>query len=109
MAQENNQRDTMRYMLITYYRKADGNTDEGVALANRVKPKDLQTVNVILDFKDQVVLKCRMGDIAVAPDWMTIMSYYYKHYPKIIERLLAENGYKIVEPQEPQSDPSTPV
>jgi hypothetical protein len=44
-----------------------------------------------------------MGDIAVAPDWMTIMSYYYKHYPKIIERLLAENGYKIVEPEESQS------
>lgn len=92
----------MRYMLITYYRKADGNTDEGVALANRVKTTDLQTVNVILDFKEQAVLKCRMGDIAVAPDWMTIMSYYYKHYPKIIERLLAENGYKIVEPEEPQ-------
>ena len=94
----------MRYMLITYYRKADGNTDEGVVLANRVKTKDLQTVNVILDFKDQAVLKCRMGDIAVDPDWVNIMSYYYKHYPKIIERLLVENGYKIVEPEEPQSE-----
>lgn len=85
----------MRYMIITYYRKANGQTDESVAVANRVKTADIQMANVILDFKEQRVLKCRMGDIAVEPDWTRIISYYHQHYAATIERLLKENGYEI--------------
>lgn len=92
----------MRYMIVTYYKKASGQTDESVTVANRVKTRDIQTANVILDFKEQKVLKCRMGDVTVDPDWVRILSYYHQHYSTTIERLLKENGYEIVANEEQQ-------
>ena len=101
----------MRYMIVTYFKKANGQTDESVAVANRVKTQDIQTANVILDFKDQKVLKCRLGDVTVEPDWVKILSYYHQHYANTIERLLKENGYEIAankENNEAQSNTTDP-
>ena len=90
----------MRYMLITYYRKADGKIDEVMAVSKNVRTRDLQTCNVILDFKKLQVTKCTMEGQNLPKDWDKIMTYFYQHYEATITRLLAENGYEITK-QEP--------
>lgn len=92
----------MRYLLLTYYTKPDGKIDESMAVSQRVKPRDLQTCNVILDFKELKVVKAYMGGQQVPKDFNRIVEYYHQHYAKTIERLFAENGYEIVK-KEPES------
>ena len=85
----------MRYLLITYVTRPNGQIDEATAVVKNVKPRDLQTANVILDFKLQQVEKCTMNGVVVPKDWDRIVSYYYQHYANIIERLFTENGHDI--------------
>jgi hypothetical protein len=91
----------MRYLLLTYYTKPDGKIDESMSVSMGVKTSDLQTANVILDFKKLQVVKASMGGTAVPRDWDRIVSYYHQHYASTIERLLAENGYEIVKDKTP--------
>jgi hypothetical protein len=85
----------MRYLLMTYYTKPSGKIDEVMSLAKRVRTRDWQTSNVILDFKECRVLVCSINGISSNKDWDTIVSYYYKHYPATIERLFQENGHSM--------------
>jgi hypothetical protein len=85
----------MRYLLLTYYHKANGQIDEAMSVNTRVKTRDWQTANVILDFKDLKVLKCSMHNATVPKEWDRIVSYYYPFYTHIIERLFHENGHEI--------------
>lgn len=94
----------MRYLILTYYKKADGQIDEVMAVSKNLKTRDIQTANVILDFKELKVLKCSMGGEQVPKDWERIVSYYHQHYASTIERLLRENGYEIVKPEEPKPE-----
>jgi hypothetical protein len=83
----------MRYLLLTYYHQASGKIDEGMTLSNRIRPKDSQTASVILDFKEQKVVKASIRDTAIPKDWDRIVGYYYPFYTRIIERLFQENGH----------------
>jgi len=85
----------MRYLILTYYRKATGQIDEVMAVSKNIKRRDLQTANVILDFKEQKVVFARMGDQQVPKDWDRVVSYYYQHYGHTIERLFEENGHPL--------------
>lgn len=85
----------MRYLLLTYYHKPNGQIDEAMTIATKVKTRDHQMVNVILDFKELKVLKCTMHDTTIPKDWDRIVSYYYKYYTATIERLFQENGHPI--------------
>jgi hypothetical protein len=85
----------MRYLLLTYYTKPSGQIDEVMTIANRIKRRDWQMTNVILDFKDQKVLLCSVAGLSAVKDWDTVVSYYYKHYAATIERLFQENGHSI--------------
>jgi hypothetical protein len=85
----------MRYLILTYYRKPTGQIDEVMAVSKNLKRRDLQTANVILDFKDQQVLLASMGDAQVPKDWDRIVAYYYQHYSHTIERLFEENGHTV--------------
>ena len=100
----------MRYLLLTYYKKPNGQIDEVMAVAKNLKTRDHQTANVILDFKTLSVVKCSMVGTVVPRDWDRIVTYYHQYYENIIERLLQENGYEIVKPEkevQPQTvDPS---
>jgi hypothetical protein len=98
----------MRYLILTYYKKADGRIDETMAVSKNLKTRDIQCANVILDFKELKVLKCSMGGEQVPKDWDRIVSYYHQHYASTIERLFRENGYEIVKPEElkDQSQPT---
>jgi len=85
----------MRYLLLTYITKPNGKIDELMTIATKIKRKDLQMTNVILDFKEQKVLLCSVAGITANKDWDTIVSYYYQHYAATIERLFQENGHAI--------------
>lgn len=102
----------MRYFILTYYRKADGRLDESMQVSKRLKTRDLQTANVILDFKTLQVEKCHMGGVQVPKDFHRIVEYYMQHYENIIQRLFAENGYEIVKNEnnksEQQPEPNNP-
>jgi hypothetical protein len=93
----------MRYLILTYYQKANGQIDEVMAVARSLKARDHQTANVILDFKKLSVLKCSMSGVTVPRDFDRIVEYYHQHYESTITRLFKENGYEIVKP-----DPITP-
>jgi hypothetical protein len=81
---------------MTYVTRPGGKIDEVMTVSKRLKTNDLQTANVILDFKKLEVVKASMSGTLVPRDWDRIVSYYYQHYASTIERLLKENGYEIV-------------
>ena len=83
----------MRYLLLTYYTKPTGKIDEVMTVTKRLKTRDYQTSNVILDFKEQKVLACTVAGLSGTRDWNTVVSYYYQHYSHTIERLFVENGH----------------
>lgn len=85
----------MRYLLLTYVTKPNGKIDEMMTIATKVKRRDWQTANVIMDFSEQKILQCSVGGITAKKDWDTIVSYYYQHYAHTIERLFTENGHPI--------------
>lgn len=85
----------MRYLLLTYYHQSNGKIDEGMTLSNNIRRKDSQTANVILDFKEQRVVKANIRDTAIPKDWDRIVGYYYPFYPSIMERLFRENGHEL--------------
>ena len=85
----------MRYLLLTYYRRPNGQIDEAMTLSRSLKRRDLQTANVILDFQNLTVLKCSMDGVVVPKDWDRIVAYYYQHYSATIERLFKENGHQL--------------
>ncbi len=95
----------MRYLILTYYKKADGKIEESMEVSKRLKTRDIQTANVILDFKELRVEKCQMGGVQVPKDFHRIVEYYMQHYENIIKRLFAENGYEIVKNEESKPEP----
>jgi cupin superfamily acireductone dioxygenase involved in methionine salvage len=85
----------VRYLIITYYRKANGQIDESTAVAKNLKMRDHQTASVILDFKKLQVVKANLNGASVPRDFNKIVEYYMQHYKSTIERLFKENGYEI--------------
>lgn len=97
----------MRYLVITYYKKANGQTDEAMAVTKNLKTRDIQTATVILDFKKLEVVKASMGGVNVPKNFDNIVSYYMQHYEQIITRLFNENGYEVNLETPQQDEPST--
>ena len=83
----------MRYLTLQYYKKANGQIDESMTVTNRLKLNDWQTASVILDFRDQKVLKASVDGNTIEKDWERVVGYYYQHYSSTIERLFIENGH----------------
>jgi hypothetical protein len=86
--------------------RPNGKIDEQMQLARNIKRRDLQTGNVILDFRELKVVKSSMSGQQVPKDFDRIVAYYYQHYANTIDRLLKENGYEIVKSEEPQAQPA---
>jgi hypothetical protein len=80
----------MRYLLVTYVRKGNGQIDEQVGVSTKVKPTDIQMCNIIMDFKDKAVMKAVIESASIEKDWDKLYAYYQKIYPAIIERLEQE-------------------
>lgn len=85
----------MRYLTITYYRKASGQIDEELAVARNIKTRDIQQASVILDFAKMQVIKATVDGENLPRDFDKIVSYYHQHYATTIDRLLKENGLEV--------------
>jgi len=80
----------MRYLLITFMRKPGGQIDEQVTVAKKVKPSDLQTCNVILDYAKKKVDKCVIEGKSLEREWDRMHDYYVRIYPNLIAQLEKE-------------------
>lgn len=80
----------MRYLLITFVRKPGGQIDELVAVGKRIKPADLQTCNVIIDYAAKKVEKCVVEGKVVDTDFERMDTYYKQVYPNLIAQLEKE-------------------
>lgn len=81
----------MRYLLITYIRKPNGQIDEQVTVSKRTKTSDIQTCNVILDYAKRKINKCVIEGKTVDTDWEKMNEYYKKVYPSLINQLENSN------------------
>ena len=70
--------------------KPGGQIDEVVTVAKKIKTNDIQTCNVIMDYKEKKIDKCVIEGKRVDSDWERLDSYYRQLYPNIIERLEKE-------------------
>lgn len=85
----------MRYLILTYVRKPNGQIDEIMSVARNLKKRDYQTANVILDFRELKVVMASMSGVSVPRDFDKIVKYYMQHYEATITRLFKENGYEV--------------
>lgn len=79
----------MRYFVVTYMMRPNGQYDEQVQVMTKISDMVNRTANVILDFKEKKVVKARM-DQPIERDWFLIKSYYEKIYQAIIQTLEKE-------------------
>jgi hypothetical protein len=80
----------MRYLLIQFVRRPGGQIDEQVTVSKKIKPVDLQTMNVILDYAEKKVAKCVIEGKALNREWDVLHDYYVKIYPALIAQLEKE-------------------
>lgn len=77
----------MRYLIIHYYKRPSGQLDEVVSVVQRIRPRDLQSAAVVLDFQTRSVTKCSMDGVVVPKDWQRIRDFYHQHYSGVIDDL----------------------
>jgi phosphopantetheine adenylyltransferase len=80
----------MRYLLITYLRKPNGQIDEQVAVAKKVKTTDIQMCNVIIDYAKKKIEKCIIEGNKVDTDFEKMNEYYKRIYPSLVTQLEKE-------------------
>lgn len=97
----------MRYLIITYLRKANGQIDEQLEVTKNLKERDIQMANVIMDFKELKIVKCLVEGQALSTDWSQLYTYYHQLYPSVLERLVIEAQGGEVPPEEvpPEAPP----
>ena len=81
----------MRYLLIVFVRKPNGQIDEQVSISKKIRTSDLQSCNVILDFSKKKVDKCVIEGKIVNSDWDKLIEYYKRIYPTLIDQLEKNN------------------
>lgn len=77
----------MRFLTVQYAKHANGKIDEVMGVTKRIRAKDIQMCNIILDFKEKKVQKCIVDGAAVDTDWDKLYAYFQPLYPAVIERL----------------------
>jgi hypothetical protein len=82
----------LRYLLITYVRKPNGQIDEMVTVSKRLKQADIQTCNIILDYSKRKIDKCVIEGKVLDTDWDRMNDYYNKIYPSLISQLEKSNS-----------------
>jgi hypothetical protein len=80
----------MRYLLIQFLRKANGQIDESVSVSKKLKNTDFQISNVIIDYATKKVEKCVIEGKVLDTDFEKMHEYYKKIYPALIFQLEKE-------------------
>ncbi len=83
----------MRYLIVTYIKRPNGQVDETVEVESKYRSRHKETANVVLDFAKKEILKCRMDGKLGSHDWQHVRDYYYKHYQNVVDDL--EKQYSI--------------
>ena len=99
----------MRYFIVKYIKKPNGQLDEIVGVSKKLKTRDLQSASVVLDFWTQRVLISTLDGKTVPKDWWKIRDFYHQHYTRMIEDLEAFYGLKVVRDEEPTNPDTAPV
>jgi len=81
----------MRYLLIVFVRKPNGQIDEQISISKRLRTSDLQTCNVILDYAKKKIQKCVIEGNTIDTDWEKLNEYYRKVYPTLVDQLEKNN------------------
>jgi len=81
----------VRYLLIVFVRKPNGQIDEQISISKRLRTSDLQTCNVILDYSKKKVQKCVIEGNVVDTEWDKLNEYYKRVYPTLIDQLEKNN------------------
>ena len=82
----------MRYFCITFVKRPSGQIDEQTQTLAKLRTRDLQESNVILDFFKEELVKCRMTEGNIPVDWNTVVGYYSKHYGDTFAQLVRANA-----------------
>lgn len=77
----------MRYFYISFFKRPNGQIDEQVGFSKKLRTQELQTCNVILDYKQKKIVKCVIEGKIVPTDFDRMHEYYYKIYPQLIDQL----------------------
>lgn len=83
----------MKYFIVTYFKRPNGQMDETVSVSKNIKNRDIQTASVILDFKEGKVIKASLGSNSVPRDFIKIRDFYRQYYSKLMEDLEAVYGH----------------
>jgi hypothetical protein len=92
----------MRYLLINFLRKENGQINEMVSVSKRVRTSDMNSQNVIIDFAEQKVVKCIIEGKEHPTTFELMRDYYAKVYPTLVEQL--EREAKLTATVEKQRD-----
>jgi hypothetical protein len=82
----------MRYFTLTYYKQPDGKINEVSDLRQKLRTRDRTDCNVILDFRDEKVIKCTVDGQGLVPDWLTVIEYFSKYYGEQFAQLVRHNA-----------------
>jgi hypothetical protein len=81
-----------RYFIVTYAAQADGSMHEAVRVDERVRARDRNSANVILDFKERRIEKLRLAEFNRSQsEWDLVSEYYREQHPDLIKRLENDN------------------
>lgn len=85
----------MRYLMITFYRKAGGQIDEHVSVSKRVRNSDISNSNIIMDFGKRTIDKCVVEGKKLEKSFDDLRNYYHRIYPTLIDQLEKEGPISI--------------
>lgn len=80
----------MRYLFVSFLRKTGGQIDEMVKVNKKIRPADLNSCNVILDFANREVVKCVIEGKTLDTSFDKMEEYYKRVYPALISQLNKE-------------------
>jgi hypothetical protein len=80
----------MRYLFVSFLRKTGGQIDEMVKVNKKVRPADLNSCNIILDFANREVVKCVIEGKILDTSFDKMEEYYKRVYPALISQLKKE-------------------
>jgi hypothetical protein len=80
----------MRYLMISFFRQPGGEINEEARISKRIKPADITSCNIIVDYATKKVEKCTVEGNKLDTDFDKINEYYKKVYPAMIATLEKE-------------------
>jgi|DEB0MinimDraft_4_1074332.scaffolds.fasta_scaffold75038_2 hypothetical protein len=82
----------MRYFTLTYYKQPDGKINEVAGTCNNLKARDKANCNVILDFREEKIIKCTVNGAGLDVEWLAVIDYFSQYYADTFKQLVLYNN-----------------